>query len=132
MANTKPKDKLLTDAHFAAFTRYVHKWQERLNLMDWRIVVSCKPARSTVMAEVYSIDLEARQAAIRVSRNWGINGDTSPAGLEDVALHEVLHVLVHEFKQFAGEDTVGADMMSAEHRVIQVLVCNLLGKKHGR
>jgi hypothetical protein len=42
--------------------------------------------------------------------------------VEEIACHEVLHVFLHEYKEFilAGADE--EDIMSAEHRIVNTLV----------
>jgi hypothetical protein len=121
----------VTPAARDAFLLYVHQWQERLGLLDWRVVVSQKPAGRANMAEVASIDLEARLATIRIGRDFGDSVPVNDASLEALALHEVLHVFLFEFKSMhSHEKTMPDDMaMSAEHRVIHTLV-NLLAPEN--
>lgn len=113
----------VTPAARAAFELYLRQWQERLGLQDWRVVISDKPTRNA--AELYRVDLEARTAVIRLGRDFGAE-PVDDATLEDTAVHELLHLLLHELKEFTADPTAkDADRMSAEHRVVHTLV-NLL------
>jgi len=108
-----------------AFLLYVRHWQERLGLLDWRIVVSAKPAAKAHMAEVASMDLAARLASLRLGADFG-SVPVGDASLEELALHEVLHVFLHELIECCRDDDVPADVVaSVEHRVIHLL-CRLL------
>lgn len=105
-----------------AFLLYLQEWRERLGLHDWRVVLSEKP--STAAGDV-RCNLEARLATIRLGtdfHNEPVNDET----IEDTAVHELLHVLLFEFKTFAQNPASNeADVRSAEHRVIHALL-NLL------
>jgi hypothetical protein len=110
-----------------AFAMFVHKWQDALNMNDWRISPSSKPAAKANMAEVYKFDLEARLASYRIGEDFGGTPVTDNS-VEETALHEVLHVFLHELIEFAKDPSAKpADINSAEHRVIQSLVKALMG-----
>lgn len=104
------------------FGEYLNHWQARLGLKDWRIAFDSKPASRGVMAEVAKFDLEARTAKIRLgqSKDWGKEPIT-PENLSKTALHELLHVLLHEPLELARNPDLDAQMRSAEHRVINIL-----------
>jgi hypothetical protein len=105
-----------------AFALHIQKWQDALNLNDWRIQPSSKAAGKANMAEVYKLDLEARLATYRIGDDFG-GTPVTDASLEDTALHEVLHVFLHELIEFAKDPASNAsDIASAEHRVIHSLV----------
>jgi hypothetical protein len=113
-----------------AFVLYVREWQERLGLSDWRISVSSKPAARANMAEVASVDYQARLAVIRIGTDFG-SAHVGDESLEQVALHEVLHVFLKSIIEIAGDEACPADVLaSEEHRVIHVLVGLLAGKGH--
>lgn len=103
----------LTPEDCEKFDAYVQKWQQALNLSDWRIERSPRRAKKN-MAEV-SFDDGARLATYRIGVSFGAAPVTA-FNLEQTALHEVLHVFLHE--------VLAADQQSlegAEHRVINVL-----------
>ena len=100
----------VTPAHVAEFDGYVLKWQRLLNLSDWRIERSARRSKKN-MAEV-SMNDGARLATYRVGVSFGTE-DVTSALLESTALHELLHVLLHD----ATTDPTEAN----EHRVINVL-----------
>lgn len=127
MVAKKPPANPVTQSGRDAFAMYVHKWQDALNLNDWRIQPSAKPANKANMAEVFKIDLEARLATYRIGEDFGGTPVTADS-IEDTALHEVLHVFLHELLEFAKAPGANpADITSAEHRVIQTLVRVLVG-----
>lgn len=126
MPKKMPPDNPVSLPAREAFKLYVKEWQERLGMQDWRIVVSDKPSRFA--AEVYKLDLEARLATIRLGDDFGsdVVDDTN---IEDTAVHELLHILLREFKDFASDPTAKpADTNSAEHRVIHAIVNLLVAK----
>lgn len=99
----------LTPAHCKEFDGYVLKWQRLLNLSDWRIERA--PRRSKAMAEV-SFNDEARLATYRVGANFGAE-EVTPDSLERTALHELLHILLHDLSVNWTE--------ANEHRVVNLL-----------
>lgn len=112
-----------------AFKAYVRVWQEKLNLLDWRIYVSSKAAAKSDAAVADMIDIEARLARIRLGNDLG-DDTVDERTVEELALHEVLHVFLREFKSFAEEPGANpADVNSAEHRVIITLTNALLGQR---
>lgn len=120
MATKKPPNKPVTEEHAQKFAAAVVFWADVLGLGDWRIVVSETRAKRAVMAEVFKFDLEQRSASIRLGKDFGQN-DVTDRALSDTALHEVLHIFLHELLQFAQSDGLQEDVDSAEHRVINVL-----------
>ena len=108
---------LTTPADATSFGRYVKKWQRMLSLGDWRMVVSTK--RTTSMADV-KCDLAARLARLRFGASFGAEPVT-PETIEATAVHELLHVLTYELKEFARANTSEEDIASAEHRLINTL-----------
>jgi hypothetical protein len=99
----------VTPADLKAFDAFVVKWQRLLNLSDWRIERVNR--RSKAMAEV-SFNDEARLASYRIGANFGAE-DVTPDTLERTALHELLHVLLHD---------LSTDWTEAnEHKVVNVL-----------
>lgn len=117
-----PVTNELTAADCLTFDGYVAKWQSILNLADWRIERAAK--RSTKnMAEV-AFDDGARLASYQVGISFG-SAPVTAASLESTALHEVLHVLLHDMLE-----TEGAALEGAEHRVINILEKLLLKGTH--
>ncbi len=129
----KAKPIRLTQAHRAEFRRHLADWQDRLNLRDWRISLSETRAKPTVLAEVSRRLLEDRLATIRLSEVWDENNPPTPELLEEVALHELLHIFLHELLEFAGTPGVNdSDVASQEHRVVITLarlLVSLRGKR---
>jgi hypothetical protein len=102
------------------FAGHVENWREALCLMDWRVNVS--PVRAgKVMAQVHKADLEQRMATIRLGKDFGTT-PVNEKSLNETALHEMLHVFLHELIETARVPEQDLDVIrSAEHRVINVL-----------
>jgi hypothetical protein len=111
----------LTPEDKAAFVGYVKDWQARLGLQGWRISVSKKPAKNGNMAELASTDTPSLLADIRLGVNWK-GSPVTPHALEQAAVHELLHVLLHELVEQAQSKAATHDeLMTAQHRIINVL-----------
>lgn len=119
---TAPKQNELTPEDCEAFDGFVAKWQKILNLSDWRIERSGKRAAKN-MAEV-TFDNGARMATYRVGLSFGA-AEVTPASLEATALHELLHILLHDMLE-----AEPAALEGAEHRVINVLEKLLIKGAH--
>jgi hypothetical protein len=110
------------------FAQSVRKWQQVLSLGDWRIEKGLKPAKQA-MASVEFND-GARLATYRLG-DWGPEKIT-PKSLEKTALHELLHVFLHDLMTTAQDPKSSEDELEKqEHRIINLLE-NLLSKdSHG-
>jgi hypothetical protein len=113
-------DHLVTPADAIRFDGHIKAWQVKLGLQGWRIVLSPRPTK-TSMAEVAKFDLPQLQAVIRLGSNWKSQPVTDNL-LEQTAVHELLHVLLHELVEIAqGKAVTHDDLMTAQHRIINVL-----------
>jgi hypothetical protein len=124
MAVTKRKCPVnpVSPAASDAFDLFALKWQSRLNLMDWRIHRSPKPAGKANMAEITSIDSEARLASYRVGRDFGGTPVTAQS-VEETACHEMLHVFFDPLIEAAQDRSVTAERLNGiEHALINTLV----------
>ena len=100
------------------FDQFVQKWQTTLSLGDWRIERGQKPAKNA-MASV-EFNEGARLAVYRLG-DFGAEPIT-PESLEKTALHELLHILLHDLIDVAGAPRTNDEQLeAAEHRVINVL-----------
>lgn len=101
----------------AEFGRYLAEFQDLLNLRDWRIEHSGKPAARGALAQV-RISLDDRLAVWSLGREWGACPIT-PATLRSTACHECLHIFLNPLTSanYAREDSAE----SAEHSVVVVL-----------
>lgn len=112
MKNTPSADQALM------FDQFVQKWQTTLSLGDWRIERGQKPAKNA-MATV-EFNQGARLAVYRLG-DWG-GEEITPQSLERTALHELLHILLHDLIDAASDPRSGDEQLeAAEHRVINVL-----------
>ena len=117
----KPPANPVTPEDAAVFGDCVKRWQHTLGMHDWRIAVAAKRSPRKVMAEVVKFDLEQRSASIRLGKDWSGEAVT-PDALNATALHEVLHIFLHELIETSKvpnqpDDAIG----SVEHRVINIL-----------
>jgi hypothetical protein len=110
----------LTPDDAEAFWTYLRLWQNKLGLTGWRITRSPKPANGS-LAEMSKFDWRQQQVMCRLGLDWKATPIT-PASIEQTAVHELLHVLLHPLIEVA--KTPGVDELSiaaAEHSVINTL-----------
>ena len=106
------------------FAESVKKWQQVLSLGDWRIEKGIKPAKQA-MASV-EFNESARLAVYRLG-DFGAEKIT-PESLDKTALHELLHVFLHDLMMVATDPkSSDEDIEMQEHRVINLLE-NILTK----
>jgi len=112
----------------AYFAQSVRKWQQVLSLGDWRIEKGIKPAKQA-MASVEFNDA-ARLATYRLG-DFGAEKIT-PDSLNKTALHELLHVFLHDLIVTATDPkSSDEDIEMQEHRVINLLENLLTKDSHG-
>lgn len=100
------------------FFQRVKHYQDVLNLRDWRIEASGRPAAKGAMADV-GVSLEDRLASVSLGKDWG-GMQINDATLSETALHEVLHVFTSPYRAACeSRDSALAD--SIEHSLIVVL-----------
>lgn len=100
------------------FDQYVRHWQDKLNLGDWRIERGAGIAKRA-MASV-EFNQPARLAVYKLG-DFG-SEQITPDSLERTALHELLHVMLHDLLITATDPRVENDEIEAEeHRVINLL-----------
>ena len=107
-----------TPQDVALFAKCVKKWQQVLSLGDWRIEKGSKPAKAA-MASV-EFNASARLATYRLG-DFGAEKIT-PESLDQTALHELLHVFLHDLMTVAQDPKSSQDEIEMqEHRVINLL-----------
>jgi len=107
-----------TPQDVALFAKSVQKWQQVLSLGDWRIEKGMKPAKAA-MASVEFNDI-ARLATYRLG-DFGAEKIT-PDSLDKTALHELLHVFLHDLITVAQDPKSSQDEVDMqEHRVVNLL-----------
>jgi hypothetical protein len=110
------------------FAQSVKKWQQVLNLSDWRIEKGLKPAKQA-MASV-EFNETARLATYRLG-DFGAEKIT-PQSLDMTALHELLHIFLHDLMTTAQDPKSSQDEIDAqEHRVVNLLEKLLFKDCHG-
>ena len=111
------------------FAQSVRKWQQVLSLGDWRIEKGSKPAKAA-MASV-EFNASARLDTYRLG-DFGAEKIT-PESLDQTALHELLHVFLHDLMTVAQDPKSSQDEVEMqEHRVINLLEKLLSKDSNGR
>ena len=107
-----------TEEQRALFAFCVDQYANILNLRDWRIEVSDKPASKGSMADV-TISSEDRVACVRIGKDWGPKPITDLM-IRETALHEVLHIFLRPLiDAAASRDQTALD--GIEHSTIVLL-----------
>lgn len=110
------------------FAQSMKKWQQILNLYDWRVEKGSKPAKQA-MASV-EFNQNARLATYRLG-DFGAEKITLES-LDMTALHESLHIFLHDLMAVAQDPKSSQDEIEMqEHRVINLLE-KLLKDSNGR
>lgn len=111
--------KNIPDAEQAEeFDRYINYWQTYLSLQNWRIERVKKPAKDA-MASI-SFEDGAKLATYRLGDFGGT--EINSESLSKTALHEILHVLLHDLIVSASDGRCNEEQIDAlEHSVINVL-----------
>ena len=112
------KKNALSDEQVALFRETVESYSTLLNMRDWRISVSDKPASKGCMADC-STSLEDKVCTIRIGADWGPQEVTNQM-VSETAIHELLHAFLSPVLAAAQARDM-ATMQSAEHSVITVL-----------
>jgi len=100
------------------FAQSVRKWQQVLSLGDWRIEKGMKPAKAAMASVEFTP--AARLAVYRLG-DFGAEKIT-PDSLDKTALHELLHVFLHDLMTVAQDPKSSQDEIEMqEHRVINLL-----------
>ena len=108
----------------ALFAQSVRKWQQVLNLGDWRIEKGLKPAKNA-MASV-EFNEGARLATYRLG-DFGAEKIT-PESLDQTALHELLHVFLHDLMTVAQDPRSSQDQIEKEEHCVVNLLEKILFK----
>lgn len=117
-----------TPEHAQLFAQSVKKWQQVLSLGDWRIEKGTKPAKAAMASVEFSPS--ARLAVYRLG-DFGAEKIT-PESLEKTALHELLHVFLHDLMMVATDPKSSEeDIEMQEHRVINLLETLLTKDSNG-
>lgn len=107
----------VSEADAVVFDAYVQKWQQLLNLQDWRIERGGKPAKNA-MATV-EFNPPARLAVYKLG-DFGAEAIT-PEALEQTAIHELLHIVLFDLIEVASGKSTDDEVEAAEHSVINVI-----------
>ena len=110
------------------FAESVRKWQQVLNLGDWRIEKGSKPAKQAMASVEFTPN--ARLAVYRLG-DFGAEKIT-PESIDKTALHELLHIFLHDLMVVAQDPKSSQDEIEMqEHRVINLLENLLFRNSNG-
>lgn len=119
MARKKVLKNPLSEADKALFDDEMRKWQVWLNLSNWRVIKSDR--KTNAMSEMFDWDTPNRMARYKIGDDYGVTKVT-PHTIEGTAIHEMLHLLLHEPLEVAcAEGEYNDTVMGAEHSAIAVL-----------
>lgn len=117
-SKTPPENPFLPE-HHTLFDKLVARWQKRFNLVDWRIVK--KPGKTSNAAEVFQFEPSHRLVRYRLGGDNGAE-KVDADSLEELAIHEMLHVRFNDMIDAAIEDEEYSErVVKEEHAVIVVL-----------
>lgn len=109
------------------FDDFVKQWQDLLGLRRWRIERGQKQAKDAMASVEFNDD--AKLATYRLG-DFGAT-PINDKSLSQTALHEVLHVFLHELIAAAQDRGAEPNLDAVEHSVINVLETVLYGVIHG-
>lgn len=109
------------------FDDFVKQWQDLLGLRRWRIERGQKQAKDAMASVEFNDD--AKLATYRLG-DFGAT-PINEKSLSQTALHEVLHVFLHELIAAAQDRGAEPNLDAVEHSVINVLETVLYGVIHG-
>lgn len=109
------------------FDDFVKQWQDLLGLHRWRIERGQKQAKDAMASVEFNDD--AKLATYRLG-DFGAT-PINEKSLSQTALHEVLHVFLHELIAAAQDRGAEPNLDAVEHSVINVLETVLYGVIHG-
>lgn len=109
------------------FDDFVKQWQDLLGLHRWRIERGQKQAKDAMASVEFNDD--AKLATYRLG-DFGAT-PINEKSLSQTALHEVLHVFLHELIAAAQDRGAEPNLDAVEHSVINVLEAVLYGVIHG-
>jgi len=106
------------------FAQSVKKWQQVLSLGDWRIEKGSKAAKQA-MASV-EFNEGARLATYRLG-DFGAE-EITPESLDKTALHELLHIFLHDLVSVATDPKSTEDENEKQEHTVIKLLENLMTK----
>lgn len=110
-------------ARFAAYRKACLKWQQLLGLQDWRLMFELdRTSAADLNARVlYNVRTRAAKLVYCAKSN-------TEQSIERLALHEMLHLLVADMLELAGERGDGShpEVVKEEHRLVERLLKVLL------
>ena len=124
-------DIILTADQVAFFWNCVIKWKAVLGLQSWRITHRTVD-RGRFLALTDQWDARQRQVRITLCLTWSPRSVPTETTLEQTAVHELLHVVLHRLLEVASDrGAPQGDQDFEEHGVINMLENTLLSGGDG-
>jgi hypothetical protein len=135
VAEKKPPPNPYKPEDIAKLREYLNKWKAKLGLAGWRIFI--RQGKHASMAMLSDVSLHDRYALIKLGHSFSndpILNPTNDAGLEQLIVHELLHLLCEPIKAFAIDHEMKdhADVIAAEHDLIHPLEALLIPSSEER
>ena len=112
---------VLTNKDVKIFWKAVSDWCVKFRITDWRIMKGQADKAEDCLADctcTYSL----RTAKITIYRDWGDEMPVNPDSLSEVAMHEVLHIVLAGLMEAAGQRfTTQQQLDDFEHDVIRAI-----------
>lgn len=104
--------------------------KNKLGLGDWEFFVECRPGpfmpNPNALATIHS-ELGVKRAHLLVNLDQDPDGNVLYGGLEEIILHELVHVILHETGVSTLEDEMDEEMGDRLHGACDVL-CDRMAK----
>ena len=129
-----PKEKLkkTTDKESDYFVKRVHFWQEKLNLMNWRIDVYTKDLNKKDRSAEVNIDFTARYAVIFLAEKLPDTFVWNNKKLDRSAFHECCEILLSQLGVMAEQRYAKALVDEETHAIIRTLENAIVPKIRGK
>jgi hypothetical protein len=112
----------LTDKDVAEFWKCVGEWCVKFRITDWRIIKGEGSRSDTECLADCVCTYNLRTAKITIYRDWGDEMPVNNKTLSEVAMHEVLHVVMAGLMGAANERfTTEQVLEDFEHDVIRAI-----------
>lgn len=114
----------LTEKHLKVFKQATAKWQTQLGLIGWHITVEWEKSDDDSALAITRLNVKSHIAYITLVRTWPNDEDSSPEHMEELAFHELLHVLLGDLT-YIGDNhapsVIRETLAGIEHNVIRTL-----------
>lgn len=115
---------MITQKDLHTFRAYCQKWLKKLSIDDWNIEYSLDTDDDMGYAKVTGRDLEGRVGKMVLCAGW--KQKPTSKELDNVAKHEVIHILLSDLSILAGRRCVTEDELYRAEEALTVKLEKLL------